>query len=207
MSAPAPSSPSVVRSASSANRAPPTYGSSSDRPHRTQSTSVRRDSPNTSGHRRSYSQTQGHGQPRSPSQQADLANVARRDFEQQNLAKPPSSSHRSSSRDRGQDAPPPYRTESVRTAHRSSSSRQDSSRYQYNAPTQGSSHSRPANGAGPESLNRPQPPTQGKRRTTIDTQTGHWSLGKTIGAGSMGKVKLAKNVDTGEQVRNSHSTL
>jgi serine/threonine protein kinase len=38
-----------------------------------------------------------------------------------------------------------------------------------------------------------------KRRTTIDATTGQWSLGKTIGAGSMGKVKLAKNLETGEQ--------
>lgn len=39
-----------------------------------------------------------------------------------------------------------------------------------------------------------------KRRTTVTAQTGQWTLGKTIGAGSMGKVKLAKNVETGEQV-------
>jgi serine/threonine protein kinase len=43
-------------------------------------------------------------------------------------------------------------------------------------------------------------PTQPKRRTTITTPTGNWALGKTIGAGSMGKVKLAKNIETGEQV-------
>lgn len=39
-----------------------------------------------------------------------------------------------------------------------------------------------------------------KKRTTITAQTGNWALGKTIGAGSMGKVKLAKNLETGEQV-------
>lgn len=39
-----------------------------------------------------------------------------------------------------------------------------------------------------------------KRRTTITApNTGTWALGKTIGAGSMGKVKLAKQQDTGEQ--------
>ena len=43
-------------------------------------------------------------------------------------------------------------------------------------------------------------PSQGRRRTTLDTQTGKWGLGKTIGAGSMGKVKLARNLETGEQV-------
>ncbi|KAK2827881.1 hypothetical protein FQN49_007247 [Arthroderma sp. PD_2] len=41
---------------------------------------------------------------------------------------------------------------------------------------------------------------QPKRRTTITTPSGQWALGKTIGAGSMGKVKLAKNLETGEQV-------
>jgi hypothetical protein len=34
----------------------------------------------------------------------------------------------------------------------------------------------------------------------ISTPTGQWALGKTIGAGSMGKVKIAKNMETGEQV-------
>jgi len=42
-----------------------------------------------------------------------------------------------------------------------------------------------------------------RRRTTITTPTGQWALGKTIGAGSMGKVKLAKNMETGEQVNTS----
>jgi hypothetical protein len=34
----------------------------------------------------------------------------------------------------------------------------------------------------------------------VAPNTGTWALGKTIGAGSMGKVKLAKNVASGEQV-------
>lgn len=42
-------------------------------------------------------------------------------------------------------------------------------------------------------------PTVGRRRTSITAQTGTWSLGKTIGQGSMGKVKLARNIETGEQ--------
>lgn len=37
-------------------------------------------------------------------------------------------------------------------------------------------------------------------RTSIPTQSGKWILGKTIGAGSMGKVKLAKKEDGTEQV-------
>ncbi|OLN96002.1 Protein kinase kin1 [Colletotrichum chlorophyti] len=39
-----------------------------------------------------------------------------------------------------------------------------------------------------------------RSRTTIPTPSGKWILGKTIGAGSMGKVKLARKEDTGEQV-------
>lgn len=56
-----------------------------------------------------------------------------------------------------------------------------------------------ANGAAP-SETRSSTTQNLRRRTTIDTQTGHWELGKTIGAGSMGKVKLARNKATGEQV-------
>ena len=37
-------------------------------------------------------------------------------------------------------------------------------------------------------------------RTSIPTQSGKWILGKTIGAGSMGKVKLARKEDGAEQV-------
>lgn len=44
-------------------------------------------------------------------------------------------------------------------------------------------------------------PKQGRSRTTIPTQSGKWILGKTIGAGSMGKVKLAKKEESNEQVR------
>lgn len=40
----------------------------------------------------------------------------------------------------------------------------------------------------------------GKSRTTIPAQSGNWILGKTIGAGSMGKVKLARRAEGGEQV-------
>lgn len=41
--------------------------------------------------------------------------------------------------------------------------------------------------------------TKARSRTTIPTQSGKWILGKTIGAGSMGKVKLAKKEDSSEQ--------
>ncbi|KAK2676425.1 Protein kinase domain [Fusarium oxysporum f. sp. vasinfectum] len=39
-----------------------------------------------------------------------------------------------------------------------------------------------------------------RSRTVIPTQSGKWMLGKTIGAGSMGKVKLARKEDGSEQV-------
>lgn len=39
-----------------------------------------------------------------------------------------------------------------------------------------------------------------KSRTTIPTQSGKWILGQTIGAGSMGKVKLAKKEGSKERV-------
>ncbi|KAL6401326.1 CAMK/CAMKL/KIN1 protein kinase [Ilyonectria robusta] len=39
-----------------------------------------------------------------------------------------------------------------------------------------------------------------RSRTIIPTQSGKWILGKTIGAGSMGKVKLARKEDGSEQV-------
>lgn len=39
-----------------------------------------------------------------------------------------------------------------------------------------------------------------KARTTIPTKSGKWMLGKVIGAGSMGKVRLATKEDSNEQV-------
>lgn len=71
----------------------------------------------------------------------------------------------------------------------------------------------------PSSASQPPPPQHAtattapaaaaapRRRTTITTPTGQWALGKTIGAGSMGKVKLAKNTETGEQVQIFNSLL
>lgn len=39
-----------------------------------------------------------------------------------------------------------------------------------------------------------------RSRTTVPAPSGNWVLGKTIGAGSMGKVKLARKLETGEEV-------
>ncbi|TVY56745.1 Protein kinase kin1 [Lachnellula cervina] len=96
---------------------------------------------------------------------------------------------RSSSKDR------PSRTESSRSA---SGHHHRSSRYSADMSTA------VANGGGPAPVVTAQESKHGgrsgKSRTTIPAQTGNWVLGKTIGAGSMGKVKLARRPEGGEQV-------
>jgi hypothetical protein len=115
-----------------------------------------------------------------------LNNVAARDWEQSNLAN--DSVRRSESRDR--PAPTPTRTESSRRSH---------ARYASDAST---ASAMPVNGVAADGRSGQMQQANTKRRTTITApSTGTWSLGKTIGAGSMGKVKLAKHLETGEQVR------
>jgi len=113
--------------------------------------------------------------------------------------------------------------------HPPSSSRQDPSRPHRRSSTRSNHshhhhHQQPdmpaapvANGAGPVTATATAPPAHGvagapdnrpsataakhgRSRTTIPTQSGKWILGKTIGAGSMGKVKLARKEDGSEQV-------
>jgi hypothetical protein len=154
MSAAAPSSPAVVRNSSSSRR-------SIDRPHRSQSTTSR---------------PTGHAPSRH--QQTGLNNVARRDYEQSNVAQEQPSR-------RSED---PGRPETTRRSH---------SRYASDAST---ASAMPINGVAADARPGQSQPVN-KRRTTITApSTGTWALGKTIGAGSMGKVKLAKNLETGEQV-------
>jgi hypothetical protein len=144
MSAPAPTSPAVVRTSSTSRK-------SVDRPHRSQSTASRQ-------------------------QQSGLNNVARRDYEQSNVAQDQPSR-------RSED---PARAEASRRSH---------SRYASDAST---TSAMPVNGVAADPRTGQVP---AKRRTTITApSTGTWALGKTIGAGSMGKVKLAKHQETGEQV-------
>lgn len=160
-----PASPSVARN-SSARR--PQQAQHSERPTRSQSTTTR-----PSGHPQHSQQSQ-----HSP----HLKDVARRDYEQSNVAAYSPSRH-SESREG-----PPQRTESSRRH----------SRYASDAST---TSAMPTNGVTTE-LARGQPVPVTKRRTTITApSTGTWALGKTIGAGSMGKVKLAKHNESGEQVR------
>jgi len=59
----------------------------------------------------------------------------------------------------------------------------------------------PTNGTGPPPDSTRTNAQGQRRRTTVTAQTGTWALQKTIGQGSMGKVKLATNQETKEQVR------
>ena len=139
-----------------------------------------------------------------PSHPVALANVARRDLETSNVGQP-SSCQRSSSRDRPSESRQYHRSDSGRAHHRTHS-RPGSSR---NSTEMSAATTAVPNGAttpvqAENTVERPVPTSHvssGKRRTSIQTQTGTWALGKTIGQGSMGKVKLAKNLETGEQVK------
>ncbi|KAL6352762.1 hypothetical protein LRP88_13235 [Fusarium phalaenopsidis] len=114
---------------------------------------------------------------------------------------------RSSSRDRQ----PPARGPDPSRAHRRSSSRSKSNNHQSPHPEMAPSATT-SNGAGSQNAAQPQqhghadaPPRpstskHARSRTVIPTQSGKWMLGKTIGAGSMGKVKLARKEDGSEQV-------
>ena len=190
--------PTVVRSQSTHGQA--AYAaSSSGQPTRTRSNATR---PTSSHHsHRPSSRSYPHDNPPTANQAA-LANVAQRDFETTNVARS-SSSRRSPSRD-GQ---PEYRSD-VPRSHQRTSSRPGSSR---NSTDMSGTNAVVVNGGTGSMVQstsatypeRPAPsqPSSGRRRTSIATSTGTWLLGKTIGQGSMGKVKLAKNLETGEQVR------
>ena len=188
--------PTVVRSQSTHGQAG--YSSSSSgQPTRTRSNATR---PTSSSHHshRSSSRTYPHDTPPTANQ-AVLANVAQRDFETTNVARP--SSRRSSSRDGQFD----YRSDAPRSQQRTSS-RPGSSRNSTDMSgavtvVNGGPTSAPQSVTYTERPSASSQPSNGRRRTSVTTSTGTWLLGKTIGQGSMGKVKLAKNLETGEQVR------
>lgn len=164
--------------------------------HRHQPGSARAAPASATPHR-SHSQSY-RGPPASPqSGQGNLANVARRDFEQSNI-NAPASAPRSASRERASGSGQPSRSDSTRS-HNRQSSRGEHNRYA--SIDAAANQQPPTNGVVRDAGSHGIPPTGGRRRTTITTSTGTWMLGKTIGAGSMGKVKLAKNAETGEQVR------
>ncbi|KIW06688.1 hypothetical protein, variant 2 [Verruconis gallopava] len=171
------------------------------RPHRSQSTRV----PGSTSPRAHHTQRpSGSAAP----QAAD--NVAQRDYES-SQTQPPSSSGRGSSRDHDRSQYP-TRTDSMRNSvnnnnnnqaqqpPRTSSSRGAGGNQDRYASMDAAARSQPPTNGMVNDGSMRHAPTAGRRRTTLDTQTGRWGLGKTIGAGSMGKVKLARNLETGEQV-------
>ncbi|OAX80152.1 CAMK/CAMKL/KIN1 protein kinase [Emergomyces africanus] len=192
-------SPVVVRSHSS-SRPNSSYRPSTDLPHRARSSATR---PSQSSHSHSRSNSRPLSYDRPPTSNPVPVNGPR-----------PATSRRSSSRDRPPDPTQQYRAETSRS-HRRTSSRLTHGRDSVDMagpgnPVNPASHTAAAavadgqsytNGTHHRSTNgTPQMVPQSKRRTTITTSSGQWALGKTIGAGSMGKVKLAKNLETGEQV-------
>lgn len=202
MSAASAAPAAVQRTHSSSRRNHAYHASPSGQPHRAYSTSTR--PPPVISNPRPSSQ---YNRPPSSGQQQPLSNVLpQRDYETSNVADI-SSSRRSMSRDRGYAPPAVTRTESVRSTHRTSS-RPGHSRYGSDATTasmvaangETTPVQTPTAGAEPGDRTAASSGTVNRRRTTITGKSGQWTLGKTIGAGSMGKVKLAKKLETGEQV-------
>ncbi|KAI1175933.1 hypothetical protein F4777DRAFT_295098 [Nemania sp. FL0916] len=160
-------------------------------PHRSASTSTSTSHPH---HQRHHSRRYS-GSGSRPVQ--DI--LPQQDYETTNVAQPfkPSSSSK--------DRPPPVsRGADSKGVHRRSSTRSNHSSH-----TSDMAAATAVNNPGPAAV----PPVmqaaadaratgakQRTSRTSIPTQSGKWILGKTIGAGSMGKVKLARKEDGTEQV-------
>ncbi|KAL4809541.1 hypothetical protein BDV18DRAFT_132280 [Aspergillus unguis] len=206
--------PSAVHRSHSTSSRPPSYGAaSSDIPHRTRSVATRpatatQPSPTRASHshnRHSYSKSQSYDRDRRPpANHAVFDNIARRDFESTRGSHHSSRREGSRSRERSQERPStsyradpssnkPQRNLSVRSHQRDSI---DMASVGPTTADGGAGHSQAASGHHLPAAN----PNQSKRRTMIATPTGQWSLGKTLGAGSMGKVKVGKHLETGEQV-------
>ncbi|KAI1816559.1 hypothetical protein GGS20DRAFT_214728 [Poronia punctata] len=178
-------------------------------PHRSTSTSHhQRHHSHSHNHSRSESQNQSqtHSQSRSRrnsgSGRAIQDILPQKDYETSNVAQQPK---RTSSKDR---RPPVSRGADTKSIQRRASTRSNHSAHNSDMATAATAPA-PAVNNGPAAV----PPvmqaaaetraTGSKQRTTrasIPTQSGKWLLGKTIGAGSMGKVKLARKEDGVEQV-------
>ena len=135
-----------------------------------------------------------------PTTRNNVRNAQQQDLEQTNTAPPAGSTWRSDGYDRPANGVPSTRMDSRRagTGHGRTQSRYTEQPTPAPAPvpiTNGTSTTEQS-----RSTSTSHPPQNLRKRTTIDATTGHWELGKTIGAGSMGKVKLARNKETGEQV-------
>lgn len=196
------SGPTSISSATVESPAGSRRGQAYTNPSRTQSTRSRPSAIVAPSPARANSST--HSRPPSASRVEDI--LPQRDYETTNVAQ--------TARKRSTDRPPPSRAESSRSAsvhhHRTSSRSDQQSQYQ---PSIMSGTTAVASNAGPAPIVTPVESRHvgagGKagRRTTIPAQTGNWLLGKTIGAGSMGKVKLARRVEGGEEVRMKKSTF
>ncbi|KAF4980978.1 hypothetical protein FZEAL_3135 [Fusarium zealandicum] len=153
---------------------------------------------NNNHHQRTSSSARSH-QPQSiPQNEYDTSRLA---------AVANANAQRSSSRDQ---QPPPARGPDPSRAHRRSTSRSNNNHHNPH-PEMPPSATAPSNGAGnptaaqqqhghAEAPPRPSTSKHARSRTVIPTQSGKWMLGKTVGAGSMGKVKLARKEDGSEQV-------
>ena len=130
----------------------------------------------------------------SASRQPKVAHMARDDYEQVNLAQP-RSKRTSPSRERPRATGSPGRSDDLMRPYHG-----DISRLERSTNGEGPRLSPVVtNGTARESGSRANTSAP-RKRTNLQTSTGSWALGKTIGQGSMGKVKLAKNLETGEQV-------
>lgn len=193
MSLPTTKTSTVVRSHSTTSRPSRVP---SDLPHRTRSVAVRSSNttqpptPTNLSHSKTPSQDR-----RPPSNHTALDGAARREFDASNVARMPC---RETSSDRSQERPSTARNETGRR-HQRNPSTQSRQRDSVDM-TPGSASQLPPQHATATSAPAAAAAAAPRRRTTITTPTGQWALGKTIGAGSMGKVKLAKNMETGEQV-------
>ncbi|CEO58803.1 Putative Serine/threonine protein kinase [Penicillium brasilianum] len=170
------------RTASTSSR-PSRPAAQSELPHRTRSVAVRSSNSSQPPPQTHYAHSKAPSQDhRPPANYAALDSIARQDVDAKSRR----------DRDVSAERPATARTESTRRHHQRTSSTQPRETELASGET--------AQAPAPGTHGQSNAPAQPKRRTTITTPTGNWALGKTIGAGSMGKVKLAKNIETGEQV-------
>lgn len=136
----------------------------------------------------------------SASHQSPVVLQRQQSARQQHHRQPSTSSRHTHTSSRGGDYPSGTPREPDAPRHSSSGPRPSQSRQMPDAHHHGSGA--PQNGPGAHAQQDDQRNMQMQRtkKTTITGVSGTWHLGKTIGAGSMGKVKLAKKADGSEQV-------
>lgn len=184
--------------AAAANPGPPPHRSASNSHTRANSSSHQRERERERDHHHSHHSRHPSNSSARPVQDS----LPQHDYEQSNVAQ---HSKRPSSKDR---RPPTSRSSDSKGVHRRSSTRSNTSAHRNNHADM-AGPTAVANNGGPAAV----PPVmqaaadarasgskQRTTRTSIPTQSGKWILGKTIGAGSMGKVKLARKEDGTEQV-------